>query len=302
MTIQTLLKNSSQILKKSSSTPIIDSEVFLCEAIKKSKEFILANPNFEITKSQEKKFWEMVERRKKCEPVAYIINKKEFFGLEFYVDKNVLIPRPETEIMVEMVLEIIRNHYLNNDLNQYLDIIDAGTGSGCIIGAIAKKSPLLPFTKGENIKNINFFALDSNSDSLKIARKNFRKLNLKNIKTLQGDLSEPYLEKSLCPLSKRGKIIMANLPYLNAEEYKNTPCDVKKYEPKSALYGGLDGMKYINKLLKQIKIARLENYILILEISPSQAEYFNSEFKIIKDLFEKDRFAIKSEIGNWKSF
>ncbi|MFH1175723.1 MAG: peptide chain release factor N(5)-glutamine methyltransferase [bacterium] len=308
MATRDLLQKSSQLLKKTSTTPLLDTEVFLCEVLDKPKEFVLANPEFEIPEKQEKKFWEMVERRKKSEPVAYIINKKEFYSLDFFVDKNVLIPRPETEMIVEMVLKITVGaiHELPLPKNKCVDIIDIGTGSGCIIGTIAKK--LVGAIHELPLPKMHFFAIDNNSETLKIAKKNFENLGIeKNINVLEGNLLEPYLELENPPTpftkgvigekfsASTEKIILTNLPYLNEEEYKNCAPDVKLYEPKNALYGGKDGLKYIKELLLQIKKANLKNYYLILEISPAQTEFFKnnfSEIEIKKDLFGIDRFAI----------
>jgi len=328
MAIQNLLKKSSQELKKTSTTPLLDCEIFLCEAIQKEKEFILANLDYKISKNQEKKFWGMVERRKKHEPVAYIINRKEFFGLDFFVNhvqknifhrasKNVLIPRPETEMLVEETISIIQNlvwtenspPIQKNPLTPFLkgghkniNIIDVGTGSGCIIAAIANyfcNVETQDFASLQIGKNIKIFAIDNSSDSLKIAKRNFRKLGIeKQIKILKGNLIEPYLEYCNCRSTMHRApthhVIIANLPYLNEQEYKNCPSDVKKYEPKNALYGGKDGLKFIKKLISQIEKSGLENYSLLLEMSPTQAEFLKSQgFKIKKDLFKIERYALK---------
>ena len=295
MTISNLIKKSSQYLKKTSTTPLLDSEVFLCKALKKEKEFILANPNFKISAAQEKKFWDMVERRKKYEPVVYIINKKEFFGLDFYIDENVLMPRPKTEILVEKTIEIILKLFSKKN-NKQIDVIDVGTGSGCIIAAIANQFSYYrrdaKYCVSTEENKINFFAIDNSKNSLKTAKKNFKKLELKKIKTLQGNLIEPYLKiKNKSSI----KIITANLPYLNETEYKNCLPEVKKHEPKNALYGGKNGLKYIIELIGQIKKSEIKNVYLLLEISPAQKKYFINNFssaKIIKDFFQADRFAI----------
>jgi len=285
MTIQSLTKKSNKILKDTSTTSSLDSVVFLCEVLHRTKEFIFANPNFEISKEQERKFFEMIERRKNHEPVAYIINKKEFFGLDFYVDKNVLIPRPETEMFIHDLIHKL-NHELNHDFN--IDIIDIGTGSGCIIVSIIKS---LIKNKTE-LKSFNFFAIDNSEKSLEVARKNFKLHRIDFIKTLQGNLLEPYLKIR----NKKNKaIIIANLPYLNDDEYNNTAPDVKKFEPKSALYGGGNGLKFIKELLTQVSKNGLNKAIIMLEISPTQTQYFIEHFptaKIIKDLFGVDRIAI----------
>jgi len=264
--------------------------VFLCAVLNKTKEFILANPNFEIPEKQEKDFLKMLERRKNHEPVAYIVNQKEFFGLNFFINKNVLIPRPETEMLVEETIHNL-NCKLNHDHD--IDIVDVGTGSGCIITSIAKNV---------NHTNVNFFATDSSEKSLDVAKKNFKIHGVEFIKALQGNLLEPYLK--LRGISRvhhwdRSKtvIIVANLPYLNDDEYESTAPDVKNFEPKSALYGGLDGLKYIKELLFQVSKNGLNKAKIIMEISPSQTQYFTKNFptaQIKKDLFGIDRFVLLS--------
>jgi len=329
MSIHNLLQQSTQTLSPTSSTPQLDAVVFLCETLRQTKEFILANPDHKISIEQERKFFSMVERRKNHEPVAYIINKKEFFGLDFFVNENVLIPRPETETLVELSLlpELQqakrKNHNLNCKLNHEhaIDIVDVGTGSGCVTVSIIKllleQKFLLQTTRAtnfkfqkpariatqsvvdspnfkykENLKNINFFAIDNSEKSLEIARKNFKFHEIDFIKILKGNLLEPYLKVK----NKKNKsIIIANLPYLNDDEYNRTTPDVKNFEPKSALCGGKDGLKYIKELLAQVSKNGLNKAIIVLEISPTQTLYFIEKFpaaKIKKDLYGVDRFVI----------
>jgi len=304
MTIQNLTQKSNKMLNATSTTPSLDTVVFLCEVLDQTKEFIFANPNFEVSNEQEKKFWGMIERRKKNEPVAYIINKKEFFGLDFFINKNVLIPRPETEMLVEEII-----HNLNCELNcdHSIDVIDVGTGSGCIISSIAKYLvsnnlycsenilPSIEQVKSQKLKvkrttKYNFFAIDSSAESLEVAKKNFKTHGVNFIQTLQGNLLKPYLK---IKNTDNTVVIIANLPYLNDEEYENTSPDVKNFEPKSALYGGVDGLKYIKELLEQIAKNGLNKTKIVMEISPSQVAFLqNNGFEIKKDLFGVSRYAI----------
>ncbi len=307
MTIQTLTQKSNKILQTTSPTPSIDSVVFLCEVLNKTKEFIFANPNFEISAEQEEKFFSMIERRKNHEPVAYIINKKEFFELDFFINKNVLIPRPETEMLVEETI-----HNLNCELNcdHSIDVVDVGTGSGCIISSIAKYLVNNNLYCSENILSsieqvksqklkvkrttkYNFFAIDSSAESLEVAKKNFKTHGIDFIQTLRGNLLEPYLK---IKDTNNTAIIIANLPYLNNNEYDKTAPDVKNFEPKSALYGGPDGLKYIKELIDQASKSGLNKAVILLEISPSQVGFLqNNGFVIKKDLFSVSRYAVMSK-------
>ena len=162
MTIQEILRKTYSTYKLSP----LDSEILLSLALAKPKEYILAHPENKISPAQIKKYYSFVERRSTGEPIAYIAGKKEFFGLDFIVDKNVLIPRPETELLVEHAIEKI----LNTKYGMPDTIIDVGTGSGNIIISIAKNLP---------IKNkTNFYAVDISKKSLEVAKKNAKKIKL----------------------------------------------------------------------------------------------------------------------------
>ena len=228
MTIKKLLKNSSQQLKNISKTSILDVEILLFFVLKKSKEYLYANLDKELTKNQVEKFKKLLERRKKGEPIAYIINKKYFYGLNLFIDKRVLIPRPETEVLVETVL--------NNEFgimpprgvvtpkgeikNHELRIADVGTGSGCIAIALAK-----------NLAGAKIWAIDISKKALEVTRKNVEKHGVeKQVKSLHGDLLKPLGKNKV-------DIICANLPYLTIEQLGMTEKDVREFEPKNALVG-----------------------------------------------------------------
>ena len=239
--VKKALKSAILRLKKAGiESPVLDAEVLLAFAFKKPKEYLYSHPETELTPSQIRLFRKLIARRAKHEPVAYLTGIKEFFGLDFIVNRNVLIPRPETELIVEEVLKIIKEDPLSLPLTKGEKVlIDIGTGSGCIPIAVVKNS------------GIPTIAIDTSSAALKIAQKNSKRNGItKNIKFIKNDLLKNWkLEIGNWKLV----ILTANLPYLPTSEWRAAPMDVKKYEPQNALDGGKDGLKYYRELLPQIK-------------------------------------------------
>jgi release factor glutamine methyltransferase len=263
---------------------------------KLSKSWLYINNEYVLSKKEEKLFNSFVNQRLKNKPVAYIISKKEFYGYDFYVDKDVLIPRPETEIIVEEVLKILNRK--ENSKNK-INLIDIGTGSGCIMISILNE-----LAKNKNDKVIHSaYANDISCEAIKIAKINSEKYNLsKKIKFIKNDF-EFFLDN----LNKKNiynsdeLIITANLPYIKNDGYKNLSVSVKKYEPKVALIAGKDGLAYIKKLIGhilKIKKKRKQKIYVFIEADPDQMskirELFGKNFndtiiKIIRDLSQKDR-------------
>lgn len=254
----------------------LDAELIIAQVLKKPREFVLAHPEKTLDKIQIKKYKHLIKKRKKNIPLAYLLGKKEFFGLNFEVNKNVLIPRPDTELIVEKVLQEIKK-----SKNQKIILIDIGTGSGCIPISIIKTWHNSSPYKGEAGGGFAVYATDISKPALSIAKKNAKKHNVK-INFLHGNLLSP-----IPPFLKGGKgdfgqiIITANLPYL-------TPAQVKQeksiqHEPRLALVAGPDGLRYYRELLKQIRLLTIDyrlSTIVYLEIDPSQT-------KIIKLLIKK---------------
>jgi len=235
----------------------LDLELLVAHVLKKSREFVLAHPEFSVTSNQQLAISKKVSRRMKHEPLAYILGHKEFFGLDFKVTKDTLIPRPETELLVELAIQE------TNTKKQTSNIIDVGTGSGNIIISLAKN------TTGEN----NFFAVDISKKALAIAKQNAKKHKV-DIKFLHGNLLDPIIKDRSMFHAPCSMIILANLPYLSKEIYTATLPNVKKYEPKSALYSLKDGLDHYERLMDQIKglkmACRLPLTTCYLEISPEQ--------------------------------
>lgn len=265
-----------QLLQKNNSLNNTDLILVLAGAFKKNKEFIYSHPEYQPTFSERLRFFYYLNKLKRGWPVAYILKSKEFFGLNFFVNKNVLIPRPDTEILVEEVIKICQTN------NKTL-LIDIGTGSGCIPISILKNIQ-------NTAANIQCFAIDISNKALKVAQKN-AKLHGVNIKFFHGNLLSPLNKffNNLTVNQFNNLIITANLPYL-ADEQMNEP--TIKHEPKQALWGGKDGLDLYKKLLEQIKNLSLKT-TTFLEIDPDQTEKIKplikkylpvANIEILKDL------------------
>jgi|BioPla2DNA2_1021312.scaffolds.fasta_scaffold00127_37 release factor glutamine methyltransferase len=292
-------------LQKTSPLPSGETEILMAFLLKKEKEFILTHPELAVPKNIYQKYKKLEKERLAGWPIATLIGHKEFYGLNFFINKDVLVPRPETEIMVEEIINIIKNK------QNKLILIDLGTGSGAIIISVAHESKKM--FPGKYQKNI-FRALDISLPALRIAKKNaILNKQAKKIKFLSGNLLEPLInKKDFNDFSNHELIIAANLPYLTPSQVKNSP-SIKK-EPKIALVAGPDGLKYYRELFKQLKeikkVFRQDKSFsnrfkkpitLLCEIDPSQTKsikiltqkYFPSaKLTIKKDLAQKNRLAI----------
>lgn len=263
-----------QILK-SSSLPQKEIEILLTFLLKKSREYLLTHPELKISQKNYQKFKKLEKKRLKAWSIAVLIGQKEFYGLNFIVNKNVLVPRPETELIIDEVLKIFQEKP-----NNY-SIIDLGTGSGAIIITLAK------ILKNNILK---FLAVDISALALKVARQNAKlyKLN-KKIKIYQGNLLDP-VSKSL---NNKNLIITANLPYLTEKQIKNSPSIWR--EPKLALDGGQDGLKYYRALFKQIRALKYKSLELLVEIDPSQTAKIKT---LAKKYFLPKCLEIKKDLAN----
>lgn len=266
---------------------MMDTEILIAHSLDKTREFVLSYPEYEIPEEKLLELDKLLKRRIKKEPIAHLLGRKEFYGLEFVVNKYTLVPRPETEMMIEGVINLLRN-MLRSKLIKTC-VIDIGTGSGCIITTIA-----------HNFKNeyVNFLATDISSEALKVAKKNAQ-IHKVSVKFSRGNLLSPFIKN----LNKtENLLITANLPYLSKEIYESTPTDVKKYEPKSALYSAKSGLDHYERLLKQIKeLLATDNHPSVtcfLEISPEQKRLIE---KLIKSIFPKAKIEISKDLaGKWR--
>lgn len=282
---------------KQSNLDTTETELLIAHILKKPREFILAHPEQEITKAKKQKIIKNIKERSKGVPIAYLTGHKEFFGLDFLVNKNVLVPRPDTEIMVEEAIQEIKK-----PKNQKIILVDIGTGSGCIPISIAKTLSNSSPYKGEAGGGFAVYAIDISPQALTIARKNAH-INKTKIKFLRGDLLEPIIKNFKILKFQNSKIIItANLPYLTPKQFKQEPSI--QHEPKLALVAKKKGLELYEKLLKQIsqlsksylptgKAGNLKP-ISYFEIDPSQA---SSIKKLIKKILPQAKIKIKKDLA-----
>ena len=245
MFLSDLIFNGSKQLKKNNITShLLDSELIISNILKKNREEILISSDQKVSKYQISKFNMFIKRRIKKEPVAYIFKKKEFWKDEFFVNKYTLIPRPETELLVEKIVKS----------NKKLDplILDIGTGSGCILISLMKE-----------IKSARGIGIDISKKALLVAKKNAKNiLKFKKIKFLNKSINSSF--------DKKFDLIVSNPPYITTYQLKNLMEDVKAYEPKIALDGGNDGLDVIKKVIYKAKNILKFNGTLALEIGNGQ--------------------------------
>ena len=270
MNIENILNEGIDILQKNKiANPQLDSEILLSNSIKRDKKHIILNPKEILNSEQLEKFNSLIERRKKGEPIAYLINKKEFWKDEFFVNKDVLIPRPDSELIIEQVLKIY-----SKDVQ--LQVLDIGTGSGCILLSILKERS-------------NFYGtgIDISKKSINVSKFNAKQLNLtKRVKFFHSSVDN----------FNNGKydIIVSNPPYIEQSSLKYLEKDVVNFEPKLALSGGFDGFSKIRKVINKASILIKKNGKFILEIG------FNQKNKVIKILKEEGFYVNKAikDYGN----
>ena len=223
----------------------LDSELLLSKVLNYSREKILINLNDKLENKKFTKFKRLIFRRKNNEPIAYILKKKEFWNYTFKLNNEVLIPRPETEIIVREVLNLTNN-------NSSKHILDVGTGSGCILLSILNERQKCYGT-----------ALDISKKAIKVAISNAKIHHLENkIKFLNIDVDKFNYNKY--------DFIISNPPYINNIDLKRLDKDVQLYEPKVALNGGIDGLRVIKKIIKKSKTLLKKNGKLIFEIGKNQ--------------------------------
>ena len=260
--LEALTKNYQDLLNHNIQTAKIDAEVILADVLKISRVNLITKQNTSLNQEQEDLFAKLIKRRKQQEPVAYILNKKEFWNESYYVDKRVLIPRPETEILIEMLLKKVK------DKSKVFQILDLGCGSGCLLISCLKE-----FNKSLGL------GIDISSLALEVAKKNIQthKINSR-AKLLKLDLFK-------LDIKKKFDFILSNPPYLTSSEYRNLSKDVKDYEPKQALVGGFDGILYYKKIISFSKSSLKKNGFLALEIGDGQ-------YKEIKKLLTNHSFRV----------
>ena len=268
MNIENVLTEGTNILQKNKiPNPHLDSEILLSNLIKRDKKHIILNPKELLNSEQLNKFKCLIERRKKGEPIAYLINKKEFWKDEFFVNKDVLIPRPDTELIIEHVIKIYSKE-------AQLHVLDIGTGSGCILLSILKERP-------------NFYGtgIDISKKSINVSKFNAKQLNLMNrVKFFHSSVDNFKIGKY--------DIIVSNPPYIEFLSLKYLEKDIVNFEPKLALSGGFDGFSKIRKVIIKASTLIKKNGKFILEIG------FNQKNKV-KKILKEESFYVNRTIKDY---
>jgi len=268
MEVLELINFGSQKLKNNNICSYrIDSEILLAKTLNKKREELLINLNQKITPKVIGKFNKFINRRSLNEPIAYILKEKEFWSKKFFVNKDTLIPRPETELMVEKVVNIFKK--------KDIFILDIGTGTGCILLSILSE-----------LKGSRGIGVDISQKAIQIAIKNSVKHNLsQRAKFYKKSLRQAY--------DRRFDLIVSNPPYINKKDIKNLEDDVKKFEPKLALDGGNDGLDVIKKVIYKSRSILKEKGMLALEIG-------NEQYQKVSNILISNKFKIRFTVKDYK--
>ena len=265
-TIQLLNKGIQKLKTKKIRTSQLDTEIILSKILNKTREKMLISLNQKINDRNILDFNRLILRRLKKEPIALILNEKEFWSKNYEVNKSTLIPRPETELMVESLVKIYKN--------KKLSIIDIGTGSGCILLSLLSE-----------LKDSYGVGLDISKDAIKIAKKNAKKHNiLNNVRFINKSLNDIHNQKY--------DLVVSNPPYIQTRDIKYLDDDIKMHEPKIALDGGNDGLDLIKKVIYKTKYILKLNGRLALEIG------YKQKLKVSEILY-KNNFRIEHIIRDY---
>ncbi len=268
--INNILNIGCKYLKNSLiKSPKLDSEILLSHVLNKNLKEMILDYDFRAKDNDVKKFRSLINRRMTGEPIAYILKNKEFWKYNFYVDQNVLIPRPDTEIIIEEILKILKK-------NQKNSVLDIGTGSGCIIISLAKELPKIYGT-----------AIDISKKAINVAKFNAKIHQLKNrIKFYNSSVDNFF----------KGKydLIVSNPPYIDNLKIKYLEKDIVGFEPLLSLKGGQDGASVLNKVIKKSSSLIKIGGKLVLEIG------YNQKY-IVMDLLTKKKFYINKIVKDYSN-
>ena len=247
MRLQTVLAQATTVLENAGiEESRLDAELLLVHALGMTRAQLYTYPQSHLSPAELVRYRQLVARRARREPVAYIVGHQEFYGLDLFVDSRVLIPRPETELLVEKAIEISQRQSV---------VADVGTGSGAIAISLAVHPP-----------QAQVYATDASPAALEVAARNCRRHGVEDrVHLLQGLMLEPLPE----PVD----LVVANLPYVSQAELVQLPPEISIYEPREALDGGPDGLNCIRCLLAQAEEGRLKSGgVVLLEIGATQGQ------------------------------
>jgi len=279
-TIEKLLKDGLNIIQERDyNNPFLDVQLILSHLLKKDKIYLHMHKDEEVNSDVSEKYYEMVERRNLGYPLQYMLNSQEFMGLDFFVQEGVLVPRPDTEILVEKIIDIVDK---SNMKNEKIKILDIGTGSGAIALSLAYY-----------LKNSFVTAIDISDIAIETASLNVKRLKLNNVSIIKADVFGELNFKD-----ENYDIVVSNPPYIEKSTIEELQIEVSQYEPKIALDGGIDGLDFYRQIVSVFKEIHCKNSILAVEIGYNQkntvteifenAKLFN-KIETYKDFSGKDR-------------
>lgn len=276
-----LLNELTYELRASSPTPELDAELLLSHVLGRRREYLLAHPEISLTAAQLEQLNKLKNKRLKSYPLAYLTHQREFWGHDFYVDASVLVPRPETELLVEEALR-----QLFGEKPKY--VIDVGTGSGCIAISLAKEDP-----------THTYLATDISTAALRVAYLNALRHSVEpRVTFYHGHLLEPLFYPGY-GLTPKNLLIVANLPYLDSlhpqVEAGRPLIDGLKWEPKEAIDGGIDGLGLYQDFLHQIKNHGISDSDLLMEMAPHQNARLE---QMVLSLFPQATVDIKQDLAS----
>ena len=280
MILSEAIINGANILKKKNIPSFfLDSEILMGKTLNKERNFLILNQNLRIKEKDYLNYISLIQKRSSNVPIAYLTKSKDFWKNEFYVDERVLIPRPDTEILIEEVIFIIKTNKINN-------FLEVGVGSGCIILSIL-----------DEINHLKGVGIDISQRALQVCKINSKRLNLANrIRLYKSDIDKFDIGKY--------DLIVSNPPYICRSDLNNLMKDVIGFEPKNALNGGNDGASEIKKVIKKSSKLLKKSGKLVIEIGHDQKNKVsellkNNGFfikKVIKDLGKKTRCIVSIKI------
>lgn len=263
--------------------PTLDALLILCYLLNVDKSYLYTHGDRVVSEEIVDKFLYFIEKRKTGYPLSYLLKEKEFYDLSFYIEEGVLVPRPDTEILVDWVINTSVEVYGNQPIN----IVDLGTGSGCI-----------GITLAYHLKGAVIYAVDLDEKALKVTEKNILRHNLNDRVVLcKGDMLEAI--KAL-QLEEKVDIIVSNPPYIPSEDIEELQVEVRGYEPRKALDGGIDGLDFYRRIIPESKIYLKSGGILAFEIGYEQGNSVRellveegfSSVEVLVDLQGLDRVVV----------
>jgi release factor glutamine methyltransferase len=277
--IRQVLERGTSLLTEARRSPArLDAQVLLSHVLGVERTALYAYSETPLTSEQMQQFLSLIERRGRGEPIAYLVGHKEFYGLDFLVDRRVLIPRPETELLVESALSICRERL---GRGQVPIVADIGTGSGAIPITLAVKEPRLPY----------LYATDISTDALEVAYLNCQRHHVEErVHLLHGDL--------LASLPEPVDVFTANLPYVGTNEMEILEPDVRGYEPHVALFSGPDGLDLLRRLFLEARQSRVvnEGAVFLLEIGYGQREPL---IHMLQKVWPQASVMVKKDYAGW---